>query len=219
LCNPDQANETGRLECKIERAPEEPRRGATQIKLRGAQRFVFVRGVNENHAGYFIGAKACVYARIQTAKGRTSEDVGWRNTCSFQQLMKIAVNGHARSWEGTRIAPTLAGPVIPTGLCELGHFRLKGLPSETWSGSTGLEDNRRPTLSRAENIETSAANVHRPSDLLEPRAIPPAAYLFINNARNERHRYQKCQTLKSNLQPPAQQGFLPGPVIANALGG
>jgi hypothetical protein len=144
----------------MERMPEESRRRPSEINLRGAQLFVFVSRVNEYHASYFIGVKAAVYARIQTANGRTSEDVWRRYTCSFQELMEIIGNRHTGSREGARIAPTLASAVVPACLSELGNFRLEGLPSETGAGSARLEDNRWRTCSRTENIKTPATNVH-----------------------------------------------------------
>src|SRR5580658_346282 len=122
-------------------------------------------GVNEYHPSYFIRVKAPINPRVQTAEGRTSEHVGRRHACSFQELMKILSNCVAGSRKGTGIAPTLAGSVVPAGLCELGDFRLKRLPFEAGAGSARLEDHWRRTCSRAKDIETTATNVHRPSDL------------------------------------------------------
>src|ERR1700741_4473289 len=99
--------------------------------------------------------------------------------------MKILGNRHTGSRVGSQIAPTLAGSVVPAGLCELGDFCLKRLPSEAGAGSARLEDNGRPSRSRAENIETPAPDVHRPSNLRELRSVTPASYLLVDDARNE----------------------------------
>ncbi len=100
-------------------------------------------------------------------------------------------NRHTGSREGARIAPALASAIIPAGLSELGDFSLEGLPSDTGAGSARLEDHWRRTCSRAEDIESPAANVHGPPDLWKPRSVTPASELFIYDPCDERRRDQK----------------------------
>jgi hypothetical protein len=105
--------------------------------------------------------------------------------------MKILSNCIAGSREGTGIAPTLTRAIVPAGLCELGDFRLKRLPFEARAGAARLEDHWRRTRSRAEDIESPAANVHGHADLWKPCSVTPAAELFIYDPCDERRRDQK----------------------------
>src|ERR1700723_1852212 len=106
--------------------------------------------------------------------------------------MKILRNCIAGSREGTGIAPTLAGAIVPAGLCERGGFRLKRLPFE--AGSARLEDHWRRACSGAQDIESSAANVHGVSDLWKSPAVRPAPKLFVNNPAQKHYRDRQRQT-------------------------
>jgi hypothetical protein len=139
---PDQPDERSRSEHKIEWAPEQSRRGTSEIELGRAQRFVFVRRIDESESSYFVWEKPGIHPRIQTTE-RSAGKYAWRrHTCMFQERMKIPGDGRTGSRKGTGVAPAYTGSVIPAGLYELGNFRLKGTqlrlgPSPSDSKMTG----------------------------------------------------------------------------------
>src|SRR5439155_12316459 len=97
--------------------------------------------------------------------------------------MEIIGNCHSGSRKWTWVAPTLASPVVPARFCELRDFGLQRLPDKARAVSPGLENDRWPACSRTGNVERSATNIHRRSNLWEPRAILPVSYLLVDTGR------------------------------------
>src|SRR5215470_6176984 len=134
--------------------------GTCKEELRSAYRFIFMCGVNQDHPGHIGWVHAVVYTDIQSAEGPSGEDVGGWNACTVYQMMQVRCDGCAGSWIRSRIAPTLASPVIPACCRELGQLGLYVSPHVAWT-TCGFKNYRWSTGTRAKDIQPSAADVDR----------------------------------------------------------
>ena len=187
----DETDESGGLKGDVDWMPEIARCGAREVETGRAKRFIFVGGVNEDHSGDFRAVAASENAHGKSGVGITGEDVWWGDAGAIEQRVKVVGEGGGGSREWTGVAPAHSGTVIPASLGESGDFGLCGLKLEA-DAAGGLENDGGSARSGAEEIERTAADVVRRTNLWEAGAITSAAELFVEDARNEDQRCQNC---------------------------
>src|SRR5207248_3759572 len=92
--------------------------------------------------------------------------------------------------KGTGITPTFPGTVEPAGAGELPDDLLDIGPDVAGVTVAGVEDDRWASFARAEDVETTTADVYRAAHLWKALSITPLSDLFVDRADGdcEEHR-------------------------------
>src|SRR6266480_2605586 len=122
-----------------------------------------------------------------------NQDVGRRDAGAMQQLVQLGRHRRAGARERARIAPPFARAVEPAGLGERGNFRLDLKPRVPRLTGAGLEDHRRTSLARAEDVQAPPADVYRSADLRKSLAIPVFTNLFVRDACEHNDQYDPAE--------------------------
>src|SRR5262245_27016296 len=125
------------------------------------------------------------------------EYVGWRNAGTLQQLMQIARNRVARTRTRPWIAPTKTSAIVPAGLHCFGNLRLDQKPAVAGHSAAAVEHDRRRSFTRTEDVERSASDIHRSTDLREANMVSTIADELIARAGQQKDARCKGDSLHS----------------------